>query len=373
MSPEATEQSRTKKVVRAGVIGIFINIALSSFKALVGFASGSIAIILDAVNNLTDAISNVVTIVGTLLANKKPDAKHPYGYGRIEYMTSMVIAGFVLYAGISALVESVKKILEPTVATYTLPTFIVIIVAIFVKLLMSYFFYSQGKTYSSKALVVSSVDAKTDALLTSSTLLAACLAYFFHINIDGLIGAIISVVIIHEGVVSMKGSLDPVIGDAVDHTFANAFTKFAMSYPGVEGVYDLSVDDYGPTNTIATCHIEVADTMTARQLHELSRRMSLDAYDKFHIILTIGIYATNATGKFSEEKQKVLNIVHTHKAIKSIHALYIDPDTHFIDFDIVLDFKANGKKVRKALLEDLQKAFPDYQFSIVEDVDYTSR
>ena len=372
MAHIGSKKERTKKVVRAGKVGIVVNLLLSAFKALVGFSAGSIAIILDAVNNLTDAISNIVTILGTVLANKPPDAKHPYGYGRVEYMASMIISGIILYAGISALVESVKKILWPERADYTTPTLIVVSIAIVVKICMSLYFRKKGKETDSFALLVSSVDARTDVFLTGGTLLSALLSLAFSIDIDGLVGAIIAVGIIKAGVEAMKDSVGPVIGDAVDSRFAASFTEFMLSYEEVEGVYDISVDDYGPTHSLATCHIEVADTLTARQIHELSRRIGRDAYKKYRILLTIGIYATNTHGKFAKEKEEILAIVAKHPSIKSVHALYIDPKTHFIDFDIVLEFSANGKKVREALAHDLAEKFPKYRFSIVEDVDYSS-
>lgn len=365
-------QKRTKRVVRAAGVGIVVNLLLSLFKAIVGIAAHSIAIILDAINNLTDAISSILTIVGTVFANRRPDSKHPYGYGRIEYMTSLVISIIILYAGVISLIDSVQRIIRPHIADYTALTFAVIIVGIVVKIFMSLFFKKSGTATNSKALLANGVDAMNDVFLTGGTLVAALAALWFHIDIDGWVGAIISFGILNVGIKTMRDSLSPVIGDKVDPQFAKEFEEFMLSYPNVLGVFDLTVDDYGPAKTLAACHIEVPDSMSAREIHELTRRITRKAYEKFGILLIIGIYVTNPQEKFTAEKKTILKAIDHHPGIKSVHALYIDPDSHVIDFDIVVNFNCDGEEVKRELEKELKSSFPGYDFSIVVDLDYSS-
>ena len=187
---------RNKKIVRTSIVGIIANVLLAGFKAAVGIISGSIAIVLDAVNNLSDALSSVITIIGTKLAGKEPDKKHPLGYGRIEYLSAALISVIVLYAGITSLVESVKKIITPETPSYKLPSLIIVAVAIVVKIVLGTYVKKVGESVNSESLVASGEDAKLDSVISASTLLAAIIFIFSGISLEAWLGAIISFVTI---------------------------------------------------------------------------------------------------------------------------------------------------------------------------------
>ena len=192
---------RDKKIIRTSIIGIGANVLLAAFKAVIGLASNSVAIVLDAVNNLSDAMSSLITIIGTKLAAKEPDRKHPLGYGRIEYLSAMIISAIVLYAGITALVESVKKIIDPATPDYSTIGLIIVGAAVLVKILLGRYVEGVGKKVASDSLIASGKDALFDAVLSFSTLVAAVIYIFWHVRLEAWLGAIIALFIIKAGLI----------------------------------------------------------------------------------------------------------------------------------------------------------------------------
>lgn len=208
--------TREKQISRTSFIGIAANLLLATFKAIVGLMANSIAILLDAVNNLSDALSSVITIVGIKLAHRKPDREHPFGYGRIEYFSAILIAGLVFAAGAASLIESVKKIIAPVVPEYSTVTIVVIVVAIATKLVLGRYVKRQGERFSSDALIASGADALHDAVISASTLLGAAITLIFGLAVDGIIGAVISVFIIKSGIELFMKPMNQILGARTD-------------------------------------------------------------------------------------------------------------------------------------------------------------
>ena len=213
-------ESRESIIVRTSIIGIVTNIILSVFKIIVGLISNSIAIVLDAVNNLSDAASSIITIVGAKLAGKKPDIKHPYGYGRIEYISALVIAMIVLYAGITSLRESIDKIIHPEDTNYTLQALIIVGVAVAVKIILGNYVKSIGERVNSDSLVNSGEDAKMDAIISASTLVAAIIYIFTQVSLEAYLGAIISLLIIKSGIGMTRDTVSNILGESEEASFA---------------------------------------------------------------------------------------------------------------------------------------------------------
>ena len=204
--------NRSQKIIRTSIIGIVANVLLAAFKAVVGVLANSVAIIMDAVNNLSDALSSVITIVGTKLSERPADREHPFGFGRVEYFSAIIIAVIVLSAGITSLIESVKKIFEPTEPEYTTVTLVVIIVAIVVKLILGMFVKKQGEQLNSDALIASGSDALFDAVITLATLISAGIMLLWNVSLDGILGALISVVIIKAGFEMLASPVNELLG-----------------------------------------------------------------------------------------------------------------------------------------------------------------
>ena len=208
--------TRSQKIIRTSIVGIAANVLLAAFKAAVGLLANSVAIVMDAVNNLSDALSSVITIVGTKLAARPADRKHPFGFGRVEYFSAILIAVIVLSAGITSLIESVKKIFAPTEPEYTTVTLVVIIVAIVVKLLLGLYVKKQGERLQSDALKASGSDALFDAIITLATLVSAGIMLLWHVSIDGYLGALISIVIIKAGIEMLASPVNELLGRGHD-------------------------------------------------------------------------------------------------------------------------------------------------------------
>lgn len=363
---------REQKIIRTSILGIGVNLILVAFKAIVGFISGSIAIILDAVNNLSDALSSVITFIGTKLANRAPDRNHPYGHGRIEYLAGVLIAVLVLVAGLTSLKESIEKILDPTQADYSVASLVIIVAAIIAKLLMGRYVKGVGEKINADTLVASGSDALFDAILSAGTLAAAIISLVGHISLEGWFGAVISGFIIKAGIELLMDTLNSIIGKRADKDLTEALKAKISSFPQVRGVYDLTLHNYGPTQIIGSAHVEVPDDMRAQEIHKLTRNISTEVYMEFGIVLTVGIYASNSSDSQAEDiRADVEQAAHEHPEILQVHGFYVDAEQKTVTFDLVIDFKADREKVQAEMLEILRKKHPDYQFFVVLDSDYS--
>lgn len=330
-----TPGERSKIIIRTSITGIITNLLLVVFKMIIGILSNSISITLDAVNNLTDAASSVVTIVGTKLAGRQPDKKHPFGYGRIEYLTAMIISVIVLYAGISSLVESVKKIIAPETPDYSVISLVIISAGVVAKFILGRHVKSVGKRVNSDSLVNSGEDARLDAIISASTLAAAILYLIFGIKLEAWLGAIISAVIIKSGIDMLRETLSQILGERADAELARDIKNTIRSFPEVTGAYDLVLNNYGPDTYNGSVHIGIADTMTANELDELTRSITTAVYQKHNIILTaIGIYPVNTKDeKVISIRDCIAQTVMTDPDIKEFHGFYLYEDQKVIRFD----------------------------------------
>ena len=366
-------QDRSKKIVQTSLVGILANLGLVVIKAIVGLLAMSIAIIMDAINNLSDALSSVITIVGTKLAQKKPDEKHPYGHGRVEYLTSLIISVIILIVGSAAIVESILAIIENSLPQFEIWSVILIAIAVLVKIALSFFFRYRGKKLNSDALKGSGIDALFDAFLSLGTLVAIVVALVWQVNIEGYIGVVIGLFMIKSGIDVLRGSLSSIIGERTSKETSEAIKKLVCSNPEVKGAYDLIVNNYGPDRGIGSIHIEVDDNLTAKEIHPLTRRIAVQVYNEFGIIMTIGIYASNSSDKeIIQIRDAIKKEVLSHPTIKQMHGFYVDQEVKTISFDVIVDFKdKDSSKLIKEIHDSLVEQFPDYQFYIVEDKDFT--
>ena len=314
MNAKNAELSREKIIVRTSIIGIIANVLLAAFKAAVGLLSHSIAIVLDAVNNLSDALSSAITIIGTKLAGKRPDKKHPLGYGRIEYLSAMVVAAIVLYAGITAGVESVKKLFEPETPDYSPATLVIVGAAVVVKLVLGRYVKSVGEKVHSNALVASGADASFDAVISVATLVCAILFLIVGVQLEAVVGVVIAIVIIKAGLEMLSETLDDILGKRMDPEFLKAIRKTIHEDPDAQGVYDLILHSYGPERPLGSVHVEVPDTMTADAIDLMMRRIADNVAEKHGVLLTgIGIYAVNTRDDIVREmRTAVTRLVMEH-------------------------------------------------------------
>ena len=371
---EKTEASREKTIIKTSIIGIIANVFLAGFKAVVGLMTNSIAIVLDAVNNISDAGSSLITIVGTKLAGKEPDKKHPFGYGRIEYLSAMIISVIVLYAGVTSFVESVKQIIHPETPDYNAVSLIIVAVAVVVKILLGRYVKGVGVKVNSDSLINSGEDAKLDSIISASTLVAAGIFLIFHVALEAWLGAIISVVIIKSGIEMLRETISKILGERNDQELAKAIHDTVLSFPEVQGAYDLVMNNYGPDKWNGSIHIEVPDTYSADQLDQLLREITMKVLGEHHVILTaIGVYSVNTKDEeVIRAKKQVEEIVFSHEHVRQMHGFYLLKDQKTMRFDIVISFDAkNRRDVCNEVIADVQKAFPDYELQVVMDTDFS--
>ena len=364
---------RSSQIIRTSIIGIVTNVLLAAFKAAVGALASSVAIVMDAVNNLSDALSSVITIVGTKLSQRPADRKHPFGFGRIEYFSAIIIAVIVLSAGITSLIESVKKIFNPTEPHYTTVTLIVIVVAIVVKLVLGQYVKRKGELLKSDALIASGSDALFDAIITLATLVSAGIMLLWNISLDGILGALISIVIIKAGIEMLASPVNELLGTSIPAELTSQIKKEVSDFDGVHGVFDLILHNYGPDVKIGSLHVNVYDTMSAYDIHGLTRKITTYMYEKHGIIMTVGVYAI-ATGenRRAELQAKVMQTLAAHKDIVQVHGFYYSEKDKMLSVDVVPDISVHDDTTFVSnLTNEIQSFVPDMEVVIVVDHNYS--
>ena len=370
---DAKRSPRTDEIVKVSWRGIFANLLLSAFKAAAGLVANSISVVLDAVNNLSDAMSSVITIIGTKLAGKAADRKHPYGHGRIEYITASIISIIVLLAGITSLRESVDKILHPEETNYSAVTLIVLIASIGAKLLLGQYFKKKGKELHSGSLTASGEDALMDSVISFAALIGAVLNLTLGWKLEGILGALISVFIIKAGIELLRETVDHIIGSRAESELTNNIKERLNAYPEIHGAYDLILHSYGPEEWFGSVHVELDDNMTVREMDALTRRIVPQIYMEFGVILTVGVYAENTSDESAKAiKQAAKALTEEYPQIMQMHGFYADTGTKAVSFDIILSFEEQDPvSTVNALRERLSAEYPDYQFHINVDRDFS--
>lgn len=364
--------NREKVIVQTSIIGILANLFLAGFKAGVGLLSNSISITLDAVNNLTDALSSVITIVGTRLASRAPDREHPLGHGRIEYLTASVISLLVLYAGFTSLIESEKKILHPEAPSYSMISLVIIFVAVLVKFFLSRFVKRRGENVNSQNLIASGEDAGNDAILSLSVFLSALFFRFTGISLEAYVGVVISFFILKAGWELLQETLSQILGARADSNLTKEIKETINAIPGVFGTYDLFLHNYGPDTYLASAHIEVADTMHAAELDALMRKIERKIYKNFHVVMAeISIYSRNTENKaLLKLQQEIHDLVLSKEHVLQMHGFYVEEETKRIHMDVVVDFEEKDRDgLIAGIQKELEEKFPGYQFLITRDLD----
>ena len=371
--PVEENGNREKVIVKTSVTGIAVNLLLVAFKATVGLLSNSIAIVLDAVNNLSDALSSVITILGAKLAGREADKKHPFGYGRVEYLSSLVISLIVLYAGITSLIESIKKIIHPETPDYSTVTLIIVGVAVFAKIFLGLYVKKTGDRVNSDSLINSGKDALLDSVISAATLIAAFIFIFSGLSLEAYLGAVISLVIIKAGFDMISETVSKLLGEPGDARLIQDIKATVRSFPEVKGAYDLILHNYGPDTYNGSVHVEVEDTLSSDRLDELSREIMVKVYQTHNVILTaIGFYSVNTQDEeVIRLQEEIGRRVMSHEYVKGMHGFHFNKKDNSVRFDVVISFDAPSRQaVFLKVLNDLKDTYPDIDFTPAMDMDY---
>ncbi len=284
---ESDPAVRTRLGQMAGVVGIVCNVALCLAKGLIGIASGSVSIVADAVNNLSDASSNVISLLGFKLASKPADPGHPYGHGRYEYLSGLVVAVLVIAIGIELVKSSIEKILAPSPVEFTAVLVAILALSILVKLWMAAFMRSLGRRIGSETLAATAVDSRNDVISTAAVLASAVASHYAGIDLDGWVGAAVGAFILWSGAGLVRDTVNPLLGQTPSPELVEHIRSKIMSYPGVLGTHDLMVHDYGPGRQFASAHVEMAAEADPMESHDLIDNIEQDFKENDRMIVTL--------------------------------------------------------------------------------------
>ncbi len=310
----------------AGAVGIICNLLLSVMKLIIGTVSNSVSITADATNNISDAGTSIVTLVGFKLSGKPADKDHPYGHARIEYISSLIISFIILLIGCSIFKESVVKIFKPEESLFSLATVIVLVLSILVKLWLAVFNKYLGKQIDSKALEATAIDSRNDVLTTTGVLIASVISHFTGFNLDGYMGVIVSIFIFISGISLVKETLNPLLGQPPTKEMFEAIEKKMLSYDNVLGVHDLMVHNYGPNTYFASAHIEMDAKIDVLVCHDIMDQIERDFKRELNIHLVVHLDPTILDSpEINELKEMVAGIIKG-----------IDENLTFHDFRVVM-------------------------------------
>lgn len=359
-----TEFNNSKVRERYGtlcsIISIGCNIVLVIFKLTMGAITHSIAIQADGLNNLSDVGSNLASLFGFKLANKHPDTEHPYGHGRIEYVAGLIIAFLILLVGFQALRDSIFKIIDPEKVTFTIVAVIILVVSILIKLWMAAFNRYASKKINSATLLAASQDSLNDVLATSATLISLILSLYTDFPIDGIMGAVVSVIVLKAGIGIFKDTVDPLLGMAPDKELIEELEEYILSYPEALGIHDLMMHDYGPGRRFLTLHVEVDCNENIMSTHDAMDRIERAVLDKYHILTTIHMDPIDSSDALTNElKEIVIKVVKGINDNYSIHDFRIvsGPTHTNLIFDVLIP--SNDQIKHKVLKEQINQRLKD--------------
>lgn len=365
---------RQKVIIRASIVGIVGNFFLAAFKAFVGILTNSIAIILDAVNNFSDMLSSIVTIVGILLANKAPDRRHPMGHGRYEYLSTAVIAIIIIYIGITAIKESIDKIINPEDVTYNALSITIVAVAVIVKIFIGLYFRKTAKKVDSDSLKASGTDALFDSIISFATIISAVIYLTTGFKTEAYLATIISVLIIRSGLMMLREIFSVIAGERVSPELSKNIKKSVREVPGVKGAFDLMIHDYGTQMIFCSLNIEVEESLTAREIDDISREVRRKVFYGYHIyISSVGIYSINTESEeINKMYRRVKELLSHYDHVIQMHGFHVDEKKREISFDVVLSFDVKNRRAYYlAIKRHLRKTFPKYSINIALDSDYS--
>lgn len=373
------EKAREKVGIISGIAGIVVNGLIFLIEIIVGGIVNSVAVTADAFHNLTDVISSVITIISFRIAGKPADKKHPFGHGRIEYVSALFVAMIIIVIGYEFIRTSIGKILHPSSVIFNLLSLILILVSIVLKLSLSFFNRKLGNLINSSTIKATSFDALSDVFVLSVASLSIIVSAFSKIHIDGYLGVLVALFIMYSGFTIAKSELSPLIGEAPDKKLVKNIVDGVMGAEYVSGTHDLIIHNYGPNKYMATIHAEVPCNVSTLKIHESIDNIEKNLSDKLGIILVIHMDPINNDDETVKQAKKVvLEVIKSYPHVLSMHDLRVvgDGSSKNVIFDIVVDNSVKTESDEISLCEDIGKAVkseaPEFNTVINVDRNYVS-
>ena len=372
------EKVRNSYGFLAGIVGLFTNIILFIIKFSVGLITSSISIMADAFNNLSDAASSLITIFGFKLSSMPADKEHPFGHGRIEYLSALIVAFMVMLVGIQFVKSSFQKIINPEPVIFELIPFILLLISIGLKVWLSRFNKFMGEKINSSALKAASVDALGDVFTSSCVALSFLASKFTTIPIDGYIGMVVALFIVYSGFTLIKDTINPLLGEAPDPELVESIHQMVLSYDNILGTHDLIVHNYGPGKCMASIHAEIPSDISVVKIHEIIDKAEREISKYLNIYLVIHIDPICVIeGEVQEAYDEILRLVNEIDYIESIHDFRVvgEGEVKNLIFDLVIDtskkLEYSDDELKEKINSNIKKDHPSYNCIITLDKHYT--
>ena len=370
---EAEKRAVTGKV--CGFFGIFANVVLFAFKLLAGLLSGSISVMADAFNNLSDAGSSVITLIGFRMAEKKPDHHHPFGHGRMEYVSGLIVSCLITAIGFDLLIGSIEKIITPSETNYSVLTVVILVLSVLMKLFQGLVYRAAGKAINSTSLIASSADSINDVISTTVVIIGAIVGLTTNIQLDGWLGTAVALFVIYSGIKLIIETSDPLLGAAPDEELVSKLSEKILSYDGVIGIHDLVVHNYGFGRCFASVHAEVPASTNVMISHDTIDNIEFDVLEQMNIHLVIHLDPVETDNpKIDELKAVVKTMLEAKDPDITMHdfrVVFGDTHTNLIfDVELPFEYEVDDDEFCSELTKDIRKVDPSYNTVITVDRNY---
>lgn len=370
MSDDMT--NRDEVISRTSALGIGVNVLLAAVKVVAGLFASSIAIVSEGVNNAADALTSVLTLLGTKLAGRHPDAKHPFGYGRIEYLTALVIAVIILVSGVQMLIESVRLIFHPEPLAISYVSLAIVAVSAVVKFFLGVYTIRKGKSVSSDALVGVGVECRSDAYVSVVTIVTAVVFLVSGVSIDAYAGVVMSAVILKAGVEVLMKTASELIGRPGERELAEKIYALVRTTPGVAGAADMMLHNYGPGAWSGSVNVELDHALSVGDVYAFLHKLQLKIMHELNVTMVFGVYAVDNDHEESIRVRKaVASFVRSHDEVKSFHAVYLEPDTNRLYCDLIVTYALRDwDALRAEFLAYMKNQFPAYEVELTIETEF---
>ena len=364
--------SREGTVVTVSGLNILVNLIFAAIKVVIGLAVSSIAIVSEGVNNATDSATSLITIVGTKLSAKHPTEKHPFGFGRIEYLTSLLISVLILFTGAELMESSVKRIFEPQEMSISYVTMAIIAVSALVKLVLGLYTIKEGRRVDSSSLVALGTECRSDSVVSVITLVTALVFLVFHVSLDAYAGIIMSLIVLKAGFEVLKETLSDILGQAGEKELAQELYRIIRAEPLVLNAADMMLHNYGPDAYSGSVNVEIDHSKTVGEVYAALHELQLRIMHEKHITMVFGIYAVDRDhAQIRQLREQVAAFVREQKHVTSYHALYIHPNGKDLYVDLVVDYDlADWEALRKEFTSYMAELYPDKHLELVIETNY---
>lgn len=364
--------SREGAVVTVSALNILVNLISAAVKVVIGMAVSSIAIVSEGVNNATDSATSLITIVGTKLSAKHPTEKHPFGFGRIEYLTSLLIAVLILFTGAELMESSIKLIFEPQEMSISYVTMAIIAVSAILKLLLGTFTIKEGKRVDSSSLAALGTECRSDSVVSVITLVTALVFLVFRVNLDAYAGIIMALIVLKAGLEVLKETLSDLLGQSGEKELAQELYRIIRAEPLVLNAADMMLHNYGPDAYSGSVNVEIDHSKSVGEVYAALHELQLRIMHEKHITMVFGIYAVDKDHQeIRQLREQVAAFVREQEHVTSYHALYIHPNGRDIYVDLVVDYDlADWDELRREFTDYMAARYPEKHLELVIETNY---